>query len=164
MNSKPENHHPDPEKANASDSQSQQPVSAAASSLPDGRRAETAAALIPLGESPAAELVSEKSTPMELVAWGLKHFADRKKIITTSFGMEGCTLIDMCSKAIAADNSDQSTKLTVAWIDTGFLLSRNTCRSRKTRSQIRQHRIRSLVHRRQRRTTGRKVRQRTVEE
>ncbi len=62
-------------------------------------------------------LISEESTPLEIVAWGLKRFLDQKKIMTTSFGMEGCTLIDMCSKAIEQNDLP---KLQVAWIDTGF--------------------------------------------
>ena len=37
--------------------------------------------------------------------------------MTTSFGMEGCALIDMCSKAIERNGLP---KLQVAWIDTGF--------------------------------------------
>jgi len=68
-------------------------------------------------EEPDLELISQGSTPAELVAWGLERFSNQKKIITTSFGMEGCTLIDMCSKAIAAGGLGD---LTVAWIDTGF--------------------------------------------
>ena len=62
-------------------------------------------------------LISEESSPLELVAWGLKHFLSQKKVITTSFGMEGCAMVDMCSKVI--DQNDLP-KLQVAWIDTGF--------------------------------------------
>ena len=62
-------------------------------------------------------MISEESSPLELVAWGLKRFLDQKKIVTTSFGMEGCALIDMCSKAIEQNGLP---KLQVAWIDTGF--------------------------------------------
>ena len=117
MNPTPENL-PDPETADASDSD--QTVSSAANSLPDGRSDESPSSLIQLGEERDPELVSEASSPMELVAWGLKRFADQKIVITTSFGMEGCTLIDMCSKAVAADTSGKPIKITVAWIDTGF--------------------------------------------
>lgn len=42
--------------------------------------------------------VGEQSPPQELVAWALEHFADRHTVITTSFGMEGCALIDMCAR------------------------------------------------------------------
>lgn len=62
-------------------------------------------------------LISENSSPQDLVEWGLKKFADRKLVITSSFGMEGCALIDMCDKAIAANGLDP---ITVAYIDTAF--------------------------------------------
>ena len=117
MNSTPENL---PKDVDGPNSESEQAGSlSAASSLPDGRISESPVGVEQGVEVPVPELVSESSSPLELVAWGLKHFASQKKIITTSFGMEGCTLIDMCSKAIAADPTGDS-KLTVAWIDTGF--------------------------------------------
>lgn len=54
---------------------------------------------------------------MELVAWGLEQFADQAMVLTSSFGMEGCALMDMCSKAIAEKDLKP---LTIACIDTGF--------------------------------------------
>jgi phosphoadenosine phosphosulfate reductase len=62
-------------------------------------------------------LISENSTPQDLVQWGLKKFADRKVVITSSFGMEGCALIDMCNKAVQDNGLDP---ITVAYIDTAF--------------------------------------------
>ena len=56
--------------------------------------------------------IHENSKPEELINWAFSHFADRKIVLTTSFGMEGCALIDMCSKV--ADS------VKVAYIDTGF--------------------------------------------
>lgn len=92
-----------------------------ATSLPDGRvassenSASTELAFQQDAESMA--MISEESSPIELVAWGLKRFMSQKKIMTTSFGMEGCALIDMCSKAIEQNDLP---KLQVAWIDTAF--------------------------------------------
>ena len=160
MNSTPENL-PDPEPAEASDSD--QTVSSAASSLPDGRSAESPPNLVQLGEERDPELVSETSSPMELVAWGLQRFADQKIVITTSFGMEGCTLIDMCSKAVAADTSERTDQINGGVDRHRILLSGNACTPRKTGSQIRQHPICSLVHRSQRRRASRNIRQRVVE-
>ena len=57
------------------------------------------------------------SSPQELVQWGLERFADQPIVLTSSYGMEGCVLMDMCSKAIAAADLQP---LTVACIDTGF--------------------------------------------
>ena len=57
------------------------------------------------------------SSPQELVQWGLQRFSDQPIVLTSSYGMEGCVLMDMCSKAIAAAGLQ---KLTVACIDTGF--------------------------------------------
>lgn len=56
-------------------------------------------------------------SPLELVEWGLEKFADQPIVLTTSFGMEGCVLMDMCAKAI---ENRQLKKLQVACIDTGF--------------------------------------------
>jgi phosphoadenosine phosphosulfate reductase len=61
--------------------------------------------------------VNASTSPMELVEWGLEKFADQPIVLTTSFGMEGCALMDMCSIAIQAK---QLKKLQVACIDTGF--------------------------------------------
>ena len=86
--------------------------------LPDGRRADADG---PVSDEQAFQqdisLISENSSPLELVGWGLRRFAGQKIVITTSFGMEGCTLIDMCSRAI--EHNDLA-NLQVAWIDTGF--------------------------------------------
>lgn len=61
--------------------------------------------------------MDETKDPMELVDWGLRHFADQPIVLTTSFGMEGCVLLDMCSKAIKKHGL---APLTIASIDTGF--------------------------------------------
>ncbi len=60
-------------------------------------------ALAPLGES---------SSPQALVAWSLEKFSDRRMIITTAFGMEGCALIDMYAR--------HQRPLTVVYLDTRF--------------------------------------------
>jgi len=87
--------------------------------LPDGRVADSQSHRsggIALDEKSMA-LISAQSTPAELVAWGLKRFQALQKVMTTSFGMEGCALIDLCSKAIA---ENELPNLKVAWIDTAF--------------------------------------------
>ncbi len=61
--------------------------------------------------------IGAAASPMELIDWGLEKFSDQPIVLTTSFGMEGCVLMDMCSKTIAAK---QLGKLKVACIDTGF--------------------------------------------
>jgi len=68
--------------------------------------------------SPKSESgINDDSGPLELVPWGLNRFSDQSIVLTTSFGMEGCALMDMCSKAI---ERDELAPLTVACIDTGF--------------------------------------------
>lgn len=53
---------------------------------------------LPVLITPPTAKLSEASTPQELVAWSLERFADRHLVITTSFGMEGCALIDMYAR------------------------------------------------------------------
>ena len=59
---------------------------------------------------PNGASVREDSSPAELVAWTLQRFAGQRMIMTTSFGMEGCALIDMYAK--------QGGRLTVVYLDT----------------------------------------------
>jgi len=79
------------------------------------------AELVPLQASPpVATSLGEQASPQELISWGLQKFADQPIVMTSSFGMEGCVLLDMCSKAI---EQLQLKPLTVAYIDTGFFFS-----------------------------------------
>jgi phosphoadenosine phosphosulfate reductase len=74
--------------------------------------------IIPLtGPTTEALAIGEQASPAELVAWGLKKFTDQPVVLTTSFGMEGCALMDLCSKAITKQGLKN---LTVSCIDTGF--------------------------------------------
>lgn len=95
-------------------------ISAIPEVLPDGRVADPPthqnAPNMALDDK-AMAMASPESSPIELVAWGLKRFLNQEKVMTTSFGMEGCALIDLCSKAIRENDLP---KLKVAWIDTGF--------------------------------------------
>jgi phosphoadenosine phosphosulfate reductase len=126
MNSTQDNF-PEPEGAGGADSASVSPPQSTdlpvipATTLPDGRLASSenqpTNELAFQQDETSMSLISEESSPMELAAWGLKRFAEQKKIITTSFGMEGCAMIDMFSKAIEQNDLP---KLQVAWIDTGF--------------------------------------------
>ena len=93
--------------------------------LPDGRdettdpqaagAAPAAGSLVQLNEQ--APAIDESSAPQEMVSWGLERFAKQRIVMTSSFGMEGCALIDMAAKAIRAGELE---RLTVAYIDTGF--------------------------------------------
>ncbi len=54
-----------------------------------------------------------EGTPTErVIAWTLERFADQRLLFTTSFGMEGCALIDMYAK--------HRVPLTVVYLDTMF--------------------------------------------
>ncbi|NOT00344.1 MAG: phosphoadenylyl-sulfate reductase [Phycisphaerales bacterium] len=61
---------------------------------------------------PQKRNVDAESSTEELIAWSLDRFADRRMVMSTSFGMEGCALIDMYAV--------HGKPLTVAYIDTMF--------------------------------------------
>ena len=55
----------------------------------------------------------DESTPTrQFIAWSIERFRNRRLVITTSFGMEGCALIDMYAAQGAAP--------TVVYLDTMF--------------------------------------------
>ncbi len=55
----------------------------------------------------------DESTPTdEFIAWTVERFRNRRVVLTTSFGMEGCALIDMYARQGAAP--------TVVYLDTKF--------------------------------------------
>ncbi|MCZ6699319.1 MAG: phosphoadenylyl-sulfate reductase [Planctomycetota bacterium] len=62
--------------------------------------------------SRAAETIGESSPPEELIAWSLEKFADRRMVLSTAFGMEGCVLIDMYAR--------DGRPLEVVYLDTMF--------------------------------------------
>jgi phosphoadenosine phosphosulfate reductase len=59
------------------------------------------------------EAIDDDSPPQRVVAWALERFAGRELVVTTSFGMEGCALIDM----MAAHRRP----VRVVYLDTMFL-------------------------------------------
>lgn len=59
--------------------------------------------------------IGETSSPDELIEWSLSHFSGRRMEMSTSFGMEGCALIDMYAK--------HGQPLTVFYLDTMFFFS-----------------------------------------
>ena len=61
------------------------------------------------------EVVNEASRPEEIVGWALSRFADRELVVTTSFGMEGCALLDMVAR--------HNQPIRVIWVDTMFLFA-----------------------------------------
>ncbi len=65
------------------------------------------------GESLVMTEIDETSSPEEIVAWALRRFADRELVLSTSFGMEGCALIDMVAR--------HDVPVRVIWLDTMFL-------------------------------------------
>jgi len=54
--------------------------------------------------------VNENTPTDQLIAWTLERFAHQKMLMTTSFGMEGCALIDMYAK--------HGKPVTVVYLDT----------------------------------------------
>ena len=58
------------------------------------------------------EPISENSPVDRIIAWTLNRFASQRLIMTTSFGMEGCALIDMFAR--------HDVPLTVVYLDTMF--------------------------------------------
>ncbi len=55
-------------------------------------------------------------TPTEdFVCWSLRRFRGWRTVFTTSFGMEGCALIDMYAR--------RGTPMTITYLDTGFFFS-----------------------------------------
>jgi phosphoadenosine phosphosulfate reductase len=61
---------------------------------------------------PVVESIDESTPTEQFIEWTLERFRNRRLVITTSFGMEGCALIDMYAGKGAA--------VTVVYIDTGF--------------------------------------------
>ncbi|MGD2110055.1 MAG: phosphoadenylyl-sulfate reductase [Phycisphaerae bacterium] len=59
--------------------------------------------------------VTEETPTDQVIAWSLQRFADQRMRMTTSFGMEGCALIDMYAK--------HQVPLTVAYLDTMFFFA-----------------------------------------
>ena len=56
--------------------------------------------------------ITEDSPTDELIAWSLERFANQRLVLTTSFGMEGCALIDMYAS--------HGQPVTVVYLDTMF--------------------------------------------
>ncbi len=56
--------------------------------------------------------ISEDTPTDQLIPWTMDRFADQRIIITSSFGMEGCALIDMYAKL--------GVPITVVYLDTMF--------------------------------------------
>lgn len=61
---------------------------------------------------PRNKSIGEESTTEEIIGWSLERFADQRLVMTTSFGMEGCALIDMYAA--------HQKPLTVVYLDTMF--------------------------------------------
>lgn len=66
----------------------------------------------------AVDRIDESSPTDQLIAWAAERFRHRRVVITTSFGMEGCALIDMFAAQGAAP--------TVVYLDTMFFFP-ETC-------------------------------------
>lgn len=68
--------------------------------------------MTPESSTITAPRASEASSPQEIVAWTLNRFAHQRMIMTTSFGMEGCALVDMYAR--------HQQPMTVVYLDTMF--------------------------------------------
>jgi len=66
-----------------------------------------------LAPTPWADEIGEDTPTGQFIAWTLERFGASRLVLTTSFGMEGCALIDMYA--------DLGAPLTVIYLDTGFL-------------------------------------------
>lgn len=58
------------------------------------------------------EPIAEDAPTDRLIEWSLRRFGERRMIMTTSFGMEGCALIDMYAR--------HDKPMTVVYLDTMF--------------------------------------------
>jgi phosphoadenosine phosphosulfate reductase len=63
--------------------------------------------------TPALQQIDESTPTEQFIGWSSERFRNRRLVITTSFGMEGCALIDMYAAQGAAP--------TVVYLDTMFL-------------------------------------------
>lgn len=66
--------------------------------------------IAPSGETD--QRIGETSPAEALIRWSVERFADRRMVITTAFGMEGCALIDMYAR--------HGRPITVIYLDTMF--------------------------------------------
>lgn len=60
-------------------------------------------------------VLNQESSPFDVILWVKRQYSQSQVVMTTSFGMEGCALIDML------DRSEFS--VTISNIDTGFLFT-----------------------------------------
>ncbi len=67
---------------------------------------------LPIVSNPALADIHENSSAQEIVAWSLERFSGMNLVMISSFGMEGCALIDMYAAC--------SRPLTVVYLDTMF--------------------------------------------
>lgn len=65
-----------------------------------------------VGIGPLVPRIDESTPTDEFIAWTVERFRNRRVVLTTSFGMEGCALIDMYARQSAAP--------TVVYLDTMF--------------------------------------------
>lgn len=62
-----------------------------------------------------AAKIGEESAPVDIVAWAMQKFADRRLVMTTQFGMEGCAVIDMVAQT--------GKPLKIIYLDTMFFFA-----------------------------------------
>ena len=67
---------------------------------------------LPVLAAPLIPEMDEDASTGSLIQWSLDQFADRRMVITTGFGMEGCALIDLYAA--------HERPLDVIYLDTGF--------------------------------------------
>ena len=67
---------------------------------------------LPVVNGKSMVAVNEDTPTETFIAWTLERFANQRMIMTTSFGMEGCALIDMYAR--------HGKPLSVVYLDTMF--------------------------------------------
>ena len=67
---------------------------------------------MPILTRPRPEAIGEDTPTERVIGWTLERFAEQRLVMTTSFGMEGCALIDMYAA--------HGRPMTVAYLDTMF--------------------------------------------
>jgi len=67
---------------------------------------------MPVAAKTVFQGINEESPADQIIVWSMERFGDRRFVMTSSFGMEGCALIDMYAR--------HGKPLTVIYLDTMF--------------------------------------------
>lgn len=67
---------------------------------------------LPVIKLESGESITPDTPTEKLIAWSLERFANQRLVMTTSFGMEGCALVDMYAR--------HQVPMTIIYLDTMF--------------------------------------------